>query len=161
MHSADEGTRLLALEDAATPIDRLSGTSAFSEGAWHALDSRESINAFVRDGMAGVIDASSVLNTLIQIVDDWNFGFLRSYVPVKTPGRFRSKAEVNLLESEDPYLERCVASKLATLRELQSFYSTRDLFRMIDISANESLNNALASESASDEARAKAANSKR
>jgi hypothetical protein len=74
---------------------------------------------------------------------------------VKTPRRFFSDIEQNKLEQEDPHIERVIAAKYATLRELQEFYSTADLFRLLDVIANDNLNAALASEAARAEAIAK------
>jgi hypothetical protein len=155
-YCADEGVRLLSLGEAAAPIDRLAGTEAKDDkGTFHPLDSRENINRHVRDAMAGVINPARVLDELTQAVSEFNFGFLNTYKPVKTPRRFFSDIEQNKLEQEDPHIERVIAAKYATLRELQEFYSTADLFRLLDVIANDNLNAALASEAARAEAIAK------
>ncbi|WP_432258628.1 hypothetical protein [Cupriavidus sp. TMH.W2] len=162
--SAAEAFRLFLSEGAAAEVDPLAvlraahaeviapaatAPSAGETGEWLRLDSRAAVNRLVRDPACGVAN-HIVLAGLLRLIRERNIGFLLdgSWLPVPIPSRLRSGVEPVRLAHVDPILSTLVANSLASLRELQEFYSLRDAFDMFDIFSADSLNKALASEAA-------------
>jgi hypothetical protein len=153
---AAESFAFLDRLDTLQPVDMLRYTEVLTEGGqWARLSDPQNINAYVRD-ICRALKAHEVLQALITLVRELNFGFLNTWKPVPIPSRFVSNAEHRKLDHIAPIMSRLISEHLASLNELQEFYSLNDAFDMYDVFANENLNKALSTEAASKEARAAA-----
>ncbi len=124
--------------------------------AWVRLDSRHSINLLVCD-KAHSIANHLVLNGVLIILKQRNVGFLLNgeWKPVKIPSRLQSGVDPVYTERIDPIFGSIVANHMATMKELQEFYSLKDAFELFDIMAIDSLNKALSNEAALADAKGK------
>lgn len=118
-----------------------------AEGAWAPLSVKENVNEYVRDCL-GVIAPISVMRGLIGLVNEKNFGFIRGWKGIKIPKRFTSGAQTVHSAHSDPLIQQIVQEGMATLRELEEYYSLEDAFRMFDMSMAKGLNEALSNEAA-------------
>jgi hypothetical protein len=154
--SAAESFGFLDRIDKLLPYEVLAYTEVLNEhGKWMPLSEPQNINDYVRD-VCRALQGHEVLQVLINLIRDLNFGFLNKWKPVRIPSRFVSGVEQNKLETIDPIMGRLVSEHLATLVELQEYYSLKDAFDIYDVFANEQLNSALSNENAMKEARAAA-----
>lgn len=114
---------------------------------WIQLDTRDKVNACVKD-VASCIANYLVLNGLLLLIREQNIGFLinNQWKPLKIPSRLKSSVDPVVLDHIDPIIGTLVANHLATLRELQEFYSLKDAFDMFDVYSADSLSKALASD---------------
>src|SRR6266702_6543842 len=81
---AAEAFRLMVAGDSARPLDILAGVSVHSEGAggWVPLDSGATIDTYVRDNI-NVMQPRFVLNGLMGVVTDFNWGFIKERKSVR------------------------------------------------------------------------------
>jgi len=129
------------------PMDVLCRTEARGpDGAWTRLDNRDSVNEFVRDAL-GIMPPILVLRGLTKIVNDFSFGFAREWKGVKIPARFRTgPVDPKSSSYVDPMIAQILSEGMATLRELEEYYSLEDAFKMFDVIVAKSVNSALAHE---------------
>jgi hypothetical protein len=106
------------------------------------LDTKEAINEKVKDSL-DFIKPRLVLSSLVDVINDFNFGFFDKRKPPKLPNYMRSTSEdVPRHSDESPVIGLLVAEGKATLRELEEYYSLEDAFRLYDIIFIDKLNQA-------------------
>lgn len=133
--------------DKIDPITIMQKTEAYRDGTWWALDSDERINYCVVD-IAGALSPPYILKALMSIVNDFNFKFMEGWKGTRIPSRFREDCEVVENNNVDPMIAVLLADGVATLRELEEYYSLEDAFKMFDVLMTKSLNECLAMEAA-------------
>ena len=131
------------------PIDVLCRTEAKRNGEWVRLDTREAINENVLD----VIDhlpPLTVLRGLTRVINDFSFSFAREWNGVKIPSRFKigNGPEPKSSHYTEPMIAQILSEGMATLRELEEYYSLEDAFKMFDVIVAKSVNASLAQEAA-------------
>lgn len=148
-YPAIRGMEIFSLKREFHPFDLLEGTEAFDSvrGEWVPLTSRSAVNALVKD-MAYIIAPRAVLQSLTEMVHDLNFEFARHWKGVRVPGRFRDGGDSVGSVHIPSMFGQMVTSKVATLRELEEYYSLKDAFVMFDAMTVSSINEALAHEAA-------------
>ena len=146
--SAVEGMVFLESDaDEPYPCDMLAYTEAKVIDGWASLAVATNVDELVRD-MAGIQPPRVVLQGLTRLVHEFNFGFLHGWKGVKVPGRYTTGlASINSQHS-DPMLAHLVQENIATLRELEEYYSLEDAFSMFDMSVAKGVNAARANEAA-------------
>lgn len=139
---------------ASTPDVVLSRTEVNFKGSWINLGSPQAINNYVNDA-TGILAPRLVLNGIIDLVAGYSFNFVRSWKSAKVPRRFVDGA--NSIESKhiDPMIGTLVVERLATMRELEEYYSMEDAFRMFDALIVKGINQALSHEAAMADAKNK------
>jgi hypothetical protein len=144
--SAIRGMELMAVPDDIHPCDMLSQTSVKLPGcSWASLDSQDAINAYVVD-VAEVLAPRLVLNALLSLVGDFNFKFMEGWKAVKVPARFADGATTVTSKNVDPMASQLIQDGVATLKELEDYYSLEDAFKMFDTIMVKGINNALSHE---------------
>ena len=144
--SAIRGMALMALPNDIHPCDMLSETSvATADGSWAALDNEEVINRYVLDA-AEVIAPRLVLNAIMSLVGDFNFKFMHGWKGVKVPPRFADGAATVKSHNVDPIASQLIQDGVATLKELEDYYSLEDAFKMFDTIMVKGVNSALSHE---------------
>lgn len=98
-----------------------------------------SINKHVRD-LDGEYAPLLVLNELLILCYEFNFSFSSTWNPVKYPREMSEGAEAVESHHTNTMFARIIAGKLATLRELETYYNLEDAFKLFDILAAESVN---------------------
>ena len=136
------------LGDVKSPMDLLSRTAVKIDGEWMALDSREAINKLVID-RAFVLPPVTVLRGITRLISDYSFSFAREWSGVKIPSRFKTAGEVKSSEHVSPMVSQIMQEGMATMRELEEYYSLEDAFKMFDVLVVKSVNSALSHEAAS------------
>lgn len=132
----------------AHPMEVLSRTASMDkEGKWVALEDRASINQYVRDA-AGVLPPILVLRGLTKVITEFSFGFAQGWKGIKIPPRFKSGVEPRSSKYVDPVIGQILQEGMASLRELEEYYSLEDAFKMFDLIAVKGVNAALAHEAA-------------
>ena len=116
-------------------------------GQWAALSDPKNLDDYVLD-VTGSLVPRVVLNGIISLVRDHNFGFLHDWHGVKVPGRFQVDTGNVASAQSDPIIAQLIAQEIASLRELEEYYSLEDAFKMFDIMVAKSVNEAKASEAA-------------
>ncbi|WP_175720765.1 hypothetical protein [Burkholderia anthina] len=138
------------------PIDilRSSAAEAKIDGRWVALDSAESVDAYVRD-VAGAFQPRAVLNGLVLVATDYSWGFLNTRKKERVPSYLQSNSTVRSVDGVSPIMSAIIAAGKASLRELQEFYSLADAFQIFDVIFADQLNKAQASYDAAQAMKAK------
>lgn len=136
------------------PYETLHKTCAIFDGVEYPLSDPLNVDKYVEDVIAGMAPRI-VLDALLDIVNDFNFGFLINWKPVHVPQRFCANIDSIASAAVDPLVSSIVQAGSATLRELEEFYSLEDAFAMMDIMTAKGVNDALAHESAQEEAKHK------
>lgn len=133
-----------------TPMELLSRTEVNDKegGGWVRLDDRNAINSYVKDAL-NILPPMLVLRGLISVVNEHSFAFAKEWRGVKIPSRFRAEGEVKSSAYVAPMIASILQEKMATLRELEEYYSLEDAFKMFDVIVAKGVNTALAHESAS------------
>ncbi len=136
----------MAVPDDIHPCDMLSQTSAQrADGSWATLDNQAAINDHVVDA-ANVLAPRLVLNALLSLVGDFNFKFMEGWKAVKVPARFADGATTVTSKNVDPMASQLIQDGVATLRELEDYYSLEDAFKMFDTIMVKGVNSALSHE---------------
>lgn len=151
--SAVNGLALLS-QDEMNPTELLSLTEVKVGDDWFSLSEPENINLYLKD-IIDILPPLLVLNGIQSIVTELSFGFLNSWSGVKVPRRFLNNIESVTSENSEPMITHLVGSDIATLRELEEYYSLEDAFKMFDIMMVKSVNEALANEEATKTARSR------
>ena len=157
--AAVTGLMLVCEDDAhgsaGLPLRMLAETDVWTTDGWVALRDPGAIDRFVTDSL-GMVNPVAVLDALCAKVHAENFGFLAEWKPVEIPRRLVVTIDAEMEAPRmDPVISLVVMAGKATLRELEEYYSTEDVFKMYDMIAVDNLNKALGSESAMAEAKAK------
>ncbi|WP_261525992.1 hypothetical protein [Burkholderia multivorans] len=144
--SAFEAFAFVMMKEEPNPIDilRSSAAEAKVDGRWVALDSAEAVDAYVRD-VAGALQPRAVLNGLVRVATEYNWGFLNTRKQEKVPSYLRSDSTVRSVDGVSPIMGAIIATGKASLRELQEFYSLADAFQIFDVIFADQLNKAQAS----------------
>lgn len=130
------------------PCTLLSKTEVQTKkGKWKSLSNHEVVNKYVRD-LLGVFTPLQVLGVLVELVRGENFGFLSSWKGVRVPTRFLSDSKQVNSEYTTPMLTTLINTNMATLKELEEYYSLEDAFRMFDMISMKNVNEALSNEAA-------------
>jgi len=114
-------------------------------GVWCRLDTTEAINLHVRDGI-GKMPPIMVMRAITVYSSDHTFKFLKTWRGVKVPSRFRGDSTPVNSVSVDPLIAQLLQDGIATLRELEEYYSLEDAFKMFDVAVAKGVNQALANE---------------
>ncbi len=138
---------LAALGHDLPPDEALQRTEVKTEAGWVRLDNREAINAEVKD-ILGIMPPLLVLRGVMKVVHDFSFEFASQWRGQKIPSRFQSKGEVRSSTYTQPMIAQILTENMATLRELEEYYSLEDAFKMFDVIVVRSINSALATEAA-------------
>lgn len=141
------GMDIISFDGEIMPKMLLSKTEVSYKGGWFGLEDEDSINSMVVDEI-GIIPPLLVLKALINLVHEYNFGFLRVWQGNKVPERFLSTARSVSSKSSSPLISQLVQEKMATIKELEEYYSLQDAFKMFDILVTKGINEALANEAA-------------
>lgn len=124
----------------------LSCTEALDpSGEWVRLDNAAAINAQVSD-IANLVPAASVLFAVMKVVEDHNFSFIAEFQPTKIPRRFVDKTEPIRSSTFDPIVATLITEDIATLRELEEYYSLCDAVYMFDVMVASNVNDAVSQE---------------
>lgn len=140
--------------DSVHPLVLLATTEVRDGDVWRPLSSPEAVNSHVTD-RAGILSPRAVLDSLCFIVSEHNFGFLKLWKGIRVPGRFLSEVGAEKTEHADPLIAQLISEDLASMRELEEYYSLKDAFVMSDILVATAVNNALQREAAERDAKRK------
>jgi len=141
---------MLSRIDDLHPMDALAQTEINVNGEWVPLTTREAINEHLRDGimyLAPVI----VMRGIVSLVTEYSFAFAKEWKGMKVPARFttgQSSSEIRSSPHVNPMIANIIQEGMATLRELEEYYSLEDAFKMFDVLTAKSINSALAHEAA-------------
>lgn len=132
------------------PLEMLAFTEVLVGEDWIALDSRERVNQYVLD-RAGIVPPRIALRGLLTIVGEHSCGVAKGWKGVRVPNRFTAEGQ-GLTTRESAYVDPVIAALLgadmATLRELEEYYSLEDAMKMFDVMVAKGVNEALANEHA-------------
>jgi hypothetical protein len=150
--SAVHGMELLALEREYGPFDLLTQTDVRFAGQWINLIEGDAINEHVRD-VLNIVPPLLVLRGIMGVVHEKNFGFIATWKGVKVPRRFVNGAPSMNSAHIDPLIAQLIQDEVATMRELEEYYSLHDAFKMFDVMVAKGINEAYAHEVASKSSR--------
>lgn len=114
----------------------------------------ETINKEVKDTI-GRVAPNLVLRAVMEVVSEYNFGFLKDWKGVKIPGRFIANSTNVESSYVEPIIANIVTNGLATLKELEEYYSLYDAFSLFDAMLVKTVNEAYAHEAAEAEAKSR------
>lgn len=129
------------------PCELLEETSILVGDSWVQLNEESAINSHIND-IIGVIAPRQVLQGVMSLVNEYNYGFIERWRGVKIPSRFIDGSQSASSANVDPLIAQIVSDKTATMRELEEYYSLEDAFKMFDIAVARGVNQALSSEAA-------------
>jgi len=125
-----------------------------SDGNWARLDENSTISALIFHPER-VESPLSTLTRLMEKVKEVSCVCMYKWESVKVPKRFISSASTVESPRGMPILSTLFTEKLATLHELQEFYSLDDALRMYDDFTVQNINKALQQEKATADAKSK------
>lgn len=131
-----------------SPVEELSRTEVKAQTGWVLLDNRAAINEYVVDKV-NVLPPVIVLRGILRLVHDHSFAFTKEWKGIKIPLRLQGDGEIKNSTHIQPMMAQILTEGMATLRELEEYYSLEDAFKMFDIIVAKSVNSALAHEAAS------------
>ena len=149
--SAIEGLSILDSLATIHPVILLRQSQIYLDGEWLDLN-YQNINDLVKD-FSNAISPRLALKVVCAHVNDFNFGFLDSWKMIQVPARFLSNASTVKAEGIEPIISTLVQEGVASIRELEEYYSLEDAYRMFDIIMSKSVNNLLGQEAAEREAK--------
>lgn len=149
--SAVQGLSLVGKMFSVHPIYALEKTQVYIDGKWEPLNAYN-INLYVKDE-ANNLPPIWVLNSLLNLVSGANFGFLDEWKRIQIPNRFLSNSEPISASGIEPVISSLVQEDLATLRELEEYYSLQDAFNLFDVMMAKTVNKLLGQEEAEREAK--------
>ncbi len=117
------------------------------EGEWQPMSDPNIVNKYVVD-VTGTLAPLLVLRSVVELVNDYNFGFLIGWQGVKVPTRFRSDLQAVHSTYSDPVISQLIQDGAATMQQLDEYYSLEDAFRLFDILVAKGVNTAKANEAA-------------
>lgn len=137
---------VLARRDDIHPCELFCLTDVKDEsGQWVAMSDPKHINEYVED-VTGQLAPRLVLAAVMELVNDYNFGFLIGWKGVKVPTRFTSDVGSVNSDHTDPMIAQLIQDGAASMQQLEEYYSLEDAFRMFDIIVAKSVNAAKAQE---------------
>lgn len=148
--SAVEGLEILFPKSPVHPVVALNGTKIKVGGEFVPLKGRELINELLVD-KAEIVPPYGVLMALLKLVDDINFGFLKTWKSVKVPSRFVSGARTVSSDATPSIIAQLIQDNVASQKELEEYYSLEDAFKMLDVMTAKGVNAAYAAEAAETE----------
>lgn len=137
-----------------SPVEMLAHTEVHDGKDWVSLANEEAINEYVFDA-ADALPPLFALRALLDVVDEFNFGFLKTWKGVKIPSRFVDPAQQVATDHADPVVAQLIGDGVANLQQLEQYYSLEDAFKMFDIIVARGVNQALANEAAMKESKAR------
>jgi hypothetical protein len=152
-YSAVKALRIMKSKDALHPCEVLCNTEIFDE-QWSSLADEEVINDHIID-VTGTVAPMLILEGIMAIVRNYNFGFIVTWKGTKIPQHFAGDAKSVNSEHVEPMIQQLVQDGLATLRELEEYYSLEDAYKLFDISVVKSVNSAYAHDAAMRSAKSK------
>lgn len=129
------------------PCDMLAETEVLYLDKWLRLDNPAHINAGVFD-CTRVIPPAAVLRGVVSIVRDFNFQFVKGWKGVKVPNRFVNESATTASDHAPQLISSLIQEGVATLKELEEYYSIEDAFVMFDVITSKGVNQAIANEDA-------------
>lgn len=129
------------------PVAILAKTASFENGHWMALNTPEAINALVHDELYKIAPRMA-LNGLMSLVGEFSFGFLHYWRGAKVPSRFSSGSPSISSNNIDPTVGTLITEGLASMKELEEYYSLEDAYKMFDALIVKNVNSALSQEAA-------------
>ncbi|QOV06248.1 hypothetical protein CPT_Maja_028 [Burkholderia phage Maja] len=151
--AAVRGLEILSKGDDIYPTEFLEKTEVLLGDEWLSLKEEENIDRGIRDE-AGILAPRVVLDGVNVVVNEFNFGFLKAWKGVKVPRKFLSDAKSVSTEYSEPIVAQLVQDEMATLRELEEYYSLEDAFKLFDILTAKGVNLAYQHEQAERESKA-------
>lgn len=127
------------------PCEILGQTDVKIGAVWRSLSDPKVINMGVTD-KARVVSPLMVLNGIISLVRDFNFAFIDNWRGVKVPTRFLDQTNSVSSENIDPIVRQLIQDDVATLKELEEYYSMEDAFKLFDTLMVKGINQAIAQE---------------
>lgn len=146
-YSAVDGIDIFDNSAIKTPMEILAHTEILVGKSWRPLDDPDNIDRYIKDRIAGLAPRL-VLSGIQSVVCTFNFEFLESWKSVKVPRRFMSSSDIVVSENVHGLIAQLVAAEVATLRELEEYYSLEDAFGMLDVLMAKGVNQAQAHEDA-------------
>jgi hypothetical protein len=147
--AASTGMELMASKVEIHPLEILSLTEVRTgDGRWLSLSIRDNVNLHVFDA-AGIIPPRLVLEGILSVVREFNFGFLADWKSTRIPARFTSESISLSSKYTDPIMAQLINDDVASMRELEEYYSLEDAFKMFDLLVVKGINQATANEEAS------------
>lgn len=129
------------------PCEMLETTFAARGDAWVSLSEGRAINELVLDE-AGIIPPRAALVGVVSLINQFNFEFLSNWKGARVPRRFIDGAQSVSSTNSDPLIAQLVGDGVASIKELEEFYSLKDAFMMFDIIMVRGINQALSQEAA-------------
>lgn len=146
--SAATGLEMMAMDSDVHPCEMLSLTEVKSrDGRWLPLSVASNVNLHIED-LAGVIAPRLVLEGILSVVRDLNFGFLATWKSTKVPNRFISESKFTKNTHTDPIIAQLFQDDAASPMELETYYSLEDAFKMFDLLIVKGINQAISNEEA-------------
>lgn len=148
-YRTEELSAMVAIDfmDETPSIALLRMTSVFHKDKWIPLDNEEVINKRVKDKTDN-LSPLAVLASLLLLVYEFNYQFLTEWKPVRMPRGMMSDLLTIQVNHTNNMFARIISDQYATLRELETFYSLKDAFRLFDIIVANNVNEFLALEAA-------------
>jgi hypothetical protein len=132
------------------PLEILEFTDVQVGEDWLPLDSRARVNQYVVDRV-GMLAPRLVLNGLLKLVGENSWSIVNGWKGVRVPTRFTADGQgISTRESDhvDPVIAALIGAEMASLRELEEYYSLEDALKMFDVMVAKGVNEALANEHA-------------
>lgn len=144
--AATVGLAMMNMESDVHPCEMLGLTEVKTQdGRWLPLSDPDNVNLHLKD-IAGVIAPRLVLDGILSIVRDLNFGFLKAWRSARVPSRFISDSKFASNNHTDPIIAQLFQDDAASPMELETYYSLEDAFKMFDLLVVKGINQAIANE---------------
>ncbi len=154
--SAVEGLSLIDYLSAVQPMDLLPHVCVVKyDGTKIRLSESKIIDKEVKD-VLNFAPPKAILNALMEIVTEHNFGFLSGWKGVKIPSRFVSEGKSEQSQYVEPIIAQLVTSNIGSYKEFEEYYSLYDAFALFDALLTKTVNEAYASEAAAKESKNRA-----
>lgn len=105
--------------------DLMSCVSVWADDKWVLLDSPDLIDLHV--------PSWEIMSELEYASLDFNYGFLKTWKPIRMPNGMGSGRPVVSCRHIDPIFSALISSKYATLHEMKTIYSLEDVFMMVEV----------------------------
>ena len=145
--SAIEGMSLLDSLHLVHPTVILKLTNVVLDDGTTRRLNYNNIKSFVVD-KAGNLPPKNVMEGLKNMVIQYSFGFLDEWERINIPHRFLSDAKTITPKNYEPMTSQLIQEGMASLMELETYYSLEDAFKMFDLLTIKTVNQALAQEKA-------------
>lgn len=153
-YSAVEGIDIFDNALIKKPMEILAHTEILVGKSWRPLNDPDNIDRYIKDEIADLAPRL-VLNGIHSVVCSFNFDFLDGWRPVSIPRRFMSSSESVASANVHGLIAQLISAEVATLRELEEYYSLEDAFGLLDVLMAKGVNQAQAHEDAIAESKQK------